>query len=177
MRKFLVALTIAAITASFSVAAPPAQAPGRTIKNLPNFPLESLRKGLSRPLYRSLSVSPISVWLVARARLVKGRTTGAKIIHQEGNGAYDEMILEAANSYGVTGQNVTETRIQADTLDVHLLIYEIKDGKMAVCFAHSGDARYVGYEQGGIAWVGISQSGGPWNTISGKPVTKWGGRR
>ncbi len=177
MRNLLVALIIAATTASSSLAAPPAQPAGRTIKNLPNFPLESLRMGLSRPLYRSLCVSPISVWLVARAKLIDGRASNAKIIHQEGNGAYDQMILDMANSYGVTGQNVTETRIQADTLTVHLLIYEIKDGKMAVCFSHDDDARYHGYEQSGVAWVGLSQGGGGWNTISGKPVTKWGGRR
>ena len=167
---FIVFLVVAVVAQS--PGAPPAAI--RTIKNLPNFPIESLRVGLSRPIYRSLSVSPIAAWLVARAALAGGQSGGAKIIHSEGNGAYDAMLLEMANGYSVSGQNTTESRLQGDTLNVHLLIYEIKDGKMAVCFAHGDDARYQGYKQGGTAWVGVLQ-GGKWNTISKHEVKKWGG--
>jgi hypothetical protein len=112
---------------------------------------------------------------MARAAVVGGRSMGAQIIHSEGNGVYDKMLLEMANGYSVTGQNTIETRIQKDTLNVHLLIYEVKDGKMAVCFSHNDDARYNGMGQVGTAWVGILQ-GGKWVTISGKYPSKWGGR-
>ena len=140
--------------------------------------MESLRVGVSRPLFRSLQVSPVSAYLVARASLVSGHSGNAKIIHSEGsNAAYDQMLIEIANGYSVSGQNTIESRLAMDTLDVHLLIYDIKDGKMAVCFSHTADARYADYRQGGVAWVGISQGGGKWNTISGKAETKWGGRR
>ncbi len=154
----------------------PAKANIRTIQNLPNFPIQSLRNGLTRPLYRSLSVSPISAWLMARTALISGGAANAKIVHSEGNGAYDQMLIEMANGYTVSGQNTIESRVQSDTLNVHLLIYEIKDGKMAVCFSHSDDARYAGYMQQGRAWVGVTQ-GGKWVTISGSPERKWGGRR
>ncbi len=147
----------------------------RTIRNLPNFPLQSLKGGINTKLYRSLEVSPISAWLVARTALISGKSANAKIIHSEGNGAYDQMLREMANGYTVSGQNTIESRVQSDTLTVHLLIYEIKDGKMAVCFSHNDDARYIGYLQSGLAWVGIEQNG-KWTTISGKAETKWGGR-
>jgi hypothetical protein len=169
---FLVFLVFAVAAQSVG-AAPPT--PVRTIKNLPNFPVESLRVGLARPIYRSLSVSPISAWLVARTALAGGKAGGAKITHSEGNGAYDAMLLEMANGYSVTGQNTVESRLQSDSLNVHLLIYDIKDGKMAVCFAHGDDARYLGYTQRGAAWVGVLQ-GGKWNTISRHDERKWSGR-
>jgi hypothetical protein len=147
----------------------------RTINNLPNFPLQSLRVGINKPLYRSLQVSPISAWLVARTVLVGAHSANAKIIHSEGNGAYDQLLLEKANGYSVTGQNTIESRAQTDTLTVHLLIYEIKDGKMAVCFSHTDDARYAGYDQRGLAWVAVLQ-GGKWTPISRQEERKWGGR-
>jgi hypothetical protein len=173
MRHLLALLFIAA-----AIQSPAAQQPAsvRTIQNIPNFPLQALRSGVGRKLYSSLAVSPVSAWLAARAAVVNGHTMGAQIVHAEGNGVYDKMLLEMANSYSVTGQNTTESRLAKDTLNVHLLIYEVKDGKMAICFTYNDDARYNGFGQIGTAWVGILQ-GGKWVTISGKYPSKWGGRR
>ncbi len=174
MRTPLIAFLVVAAAAQ-SLGAPPPTTAIRTIKNLPDFPIEALRGGVSRPIYRSLEVSPIAAWLVARTALAGGgHSGGAKITHSEGNGAYDQMLLEMANGYSVTGQNTVESRLQRDTLDVHLLIYEIKNGKMAVCFAHSEDARSVGYKDHQVAWIGVEQ-GGKWTTISKPDERKWGG--
>jgi len=85
------------------------------------------------------------------------------------------MVLDLANGYTIGGQNTIESRLATDTLNVYLLIYDIKDGKMAISFSHSDDARYVGYGQAGRAWVGVLQ-GGKWVTISGDQKQKWGGR-
>src|SRR4029077_15006182 len=118
--------------------------------------------------------SPITAWLVARTALAGGGAGGAKIIHSEGNGAYDQMLLEIANSYSSHGTDITETKLQRDTLDVHLLIYAIKNGKMAVSFAHSEDARSAGYKDHQVAWVAVEQ-GGKWISIVKSPEVKWGG--
>jgi hypothetical protein len=174
MRSLVVALIVVAATAQ-SFAAPPKPAAIRTVRNLPNFPLEALRVGVSRPLYRSLLVSPVSVYLMARTSLVNGRAVNARIVHHDADGAYDSMILAIANSYEGLWQNTTESRVQSDTLNVYLLMYDIKDGKMAVCFSHSDDPRYAEYRQRSLAWVGVSQ-GGEWKTISGQPQKKWGRR-
>lgn len=173
MRHLLAFLVIATVAQS---SAAPQPASIRTIQNLPNFPLQALRTGVGRKLYGSLAVSPVSAWLMARAAVVHGRSMGAKITHSEGNGVYDNMLLEMANGYSVSGQNTIESRLAADTLNVYLLIYEIKNGKMAICFSHSDDARYNGYGQSGRAWVGVLQ-GGKWTTISGTDKRKWGGLR
>jgi hypothetical protein len=173
MRHLLVILVIAAAIQT-SAAAPPAS--GRTVQNIPNFPLQALRTGVGRKLYNSLAVSPVSAWLMARATVVNGRTMSARIMHSEGGGVYDKMVEEMANGYSIGGTNTIESRLATDSLNVYLLIYDIKDGKMAVCFPHSDDARYVGYGQAGRAWVGVLQ-GGKWVTISGNEKLKWGGHR
>lgn len=173
MRHLLIFLVIAT---AVQISAAPQPASTRTVQQIPNFPLQALRSGVGHKLYSSLAVSPVSAWLMARAAVVNGHSMGAQIIHSEGNGVYDKMLLEAANGYTVTGQNTIESRLATDTLNVHLLIYEIKDGKMAVCFSHNDDARYNGVGQMGTAWVGILQ-GGKWVTISGTDRRKWGGRR
>jgi hypothetical protein len=173
MRHLLALLVFA--TALQSFAAPPPAAT-RTVQNLPNFPLQALRTGVGSKLYGSLAISPVSAWLMARAMVVNGRSMGAKIIHSEGGGVYDKMLLEMANGYSIGGQNTIESRLATDTLNVYLLIYDIKDGKMGVCFSHTDDPRYVGYGQVGRAWVGILQNG-KWVTISRDEKTKWGGLR
>ena len=175
MRNLLAFLVIAVIAAA--VQSPAAQQPAsaRTILNLPNFPLQALRSGVGRKLYSSLAISPVSAWVMARAAVVNGHSMGAQIIHSEGNGVYDKALLAMANDYTVSGGNTTETRLQKDTLNVHLLVYDLKDGKMAIVFSHNDDARYNGVGQVGTAWVGIYQ-GEKWVTISGTYPRKWGGR-
>lgn len=175
MRHLLALLIIA--TATFQSPAAPPPSSGRTILNLPNFPLQALRSGVGKKLYSSLTISPVSAWLTALAPISSGHTGGARIIHSEGNvsKAYEEMLLGMANNYEIVGQNTIETRLAKDTLTVDLLIYDLKDGKMAICFSHSDDARYQGRAQLGTAWVGLLQ-GGKWVTISGTYPRKWGGR-
>lgn len=171
--KNLLAFFVIAVAVQSHAAAPPAS--GRTILQIPNFPLQALRSGVGQKLYSSLAISPVSAWVAARAAVVNGHTMGAQIIHSEGNGVYDKALLAMANDYTVTGGNTTESRLQKDSLNVDLLIYDLKDGKMAIVFSHNDDARYQGIGQVGTAWVGIFQ-GGKWVTISGTYPRKWGGR-
>jgi hypothetical protein len=170
MRHLLIPLVIAAVV---QISAPPVSA--RTIQEIPNFPLQALRSGVGRKLYSSLAISPVSVWAMARAAVVNGHTMDARIVHSDGNGAYDKALLAMANDYAVSGGNTTESRLQKDTLNVHLLIYDLKDGKMAIVFSHNDDARYNGVGQVGTAWVGVFQDG-KWVTVSGTYPRKWGGR-
>ena len=154
------------IAASASLAAPPAApANARTIKKLPGFPIEELRSGLGAKLYKSLEISPVEAWVVARASIYNGHTANAKIIHSEANGLFDKMLLEMANGRSITGQDGIESRMPSDSLTVHLLVYKIADGFMAVCCSHNDDARYVGYQQSNDAWAGILKNG-KWITIS-----------
>ena len=175
MRHLLAILAIATAVQTPSIAAPQS-ASVRTIQNIPNFPLQPLRSGVGKKLYSSLAVSPVAAWLTARASIVNGHSGGATIIHEEGNGIYDNMLLEMANNYSVSGLDSTESRLARDNINVHLLIYDLKDSKMAICFSQIDDPRYNGFGQVGTAWVGVLQ-GGKWVTISGTYPRKWGGRR
>ena len=55
----------------------------RTIQNLPNFPLSTLKTSLSPGLYKSLSVSNVDAWIVAQVPAYGG---DSKIIHSEAGG-------------------------------------------------------------------------------------------
>jgi hypothetical protein len=83
----------------------------RTIKDLRDFPVASFRSQVNHQLYRSIEVSPVEAWLVARAPIFGGKTASAKILHSEGNGIYDKMLLELASAYSVTGAEHTESRV------------------------------------------------------------------
>lgn len=137
----------------------------RTIKDLRGFPSDAFSHKLNRPLYRSIAISPVEAWVVARAAVFGNQTSHAKIIHSEANGAYDAMLLEMANNYTVTGGEHTESRAANDSLTLHLLVFNIKDGKMAICIPYSDDARYLGFQQTGDAWIGILREG-KWTKVS-----------
>ncbi len=146
----------------------PLPANARTINTLPRFPKEALRRGVNRPLFRSLGVSPITAWIVARAPVSGSNTKAARIVQSDAGGAFDQMALELANSYTVSGTNSIDSHMALDTLTVHLLIYQIADGHMAVCFADLDDSRYADYRQLGAAWVAVHKNG-KWTTISREP--------
>lgn len=120
---------------------------------------------ITRPLYRSLEVSAVEAWVVARASVCSGKTANAKIVHTEADGIYDRMIISMANSYRVTGANSIESRIPTDSLTLNLLVFKIADGKLGICFPHNDDARYVGSFQSGNAWIGILKNG-EWKTVT-----------
>jgi hypothetical protein len=152
------------IATSVSLAAPP-PVPARRMKDLRGFPLVEARRMLPKDLYRSLEVSPVESWVVARALIYSSKPAQTTIIHEEGDGAYDPLIKAVANLYRSTGFDTTESRIEQDTLTFNLLIYAIKDGKMAVVIPRSDDARHEGYLQYGDAWIGVYKNG-QWTQVS-----------
>ena len=81
---------------SSPAAAPPAKT--RTLEDLPGFPLQALSHSISHQLLRSLEVSPLEAWIVARSPVFGGISLSAKIILYEGDGLYDELIQELARN-------------------------------------------------------------------------------
>ena len=153
MKKFLAVIILLAFVSVDGASA------ARTIKNCRGLPLESLRSGVSRKFYKSLEISPIDAWIVARTPLVNSNASGAKIIQSDAGGIYDTMALEIANSMHVSGLNRTESQLHLSELMVHLLIYKIADGLMAVSFSHVDEARYAGYRQYGRATIAFFRNG------------------
>ena len=141
----------------------------RTIRNLPNFPLSTFKVCLSPKLYKSLSVSNVDAWVVVH---VPPHGAEPKVVHSEGGGAFDKMALSFSKAWAPVGYNTTESRIKSPSLKVHLLIYKIVGGLMAVSFAANDESFYTGPgTQYTDVWVGVS-TGGKWTRIGGTKVMR-----
>jgi len=139
----------------------------RTIQNLPDFPLSTLKMSLSPKLYKSLSVSNVDAWIVA---LVPPHGGEPKIVHSEAGGVFDKLALGIAKEWGMVGYNTTESRTHSPSLKVQLLIYKIVDGLMAVNFANNDEAFYAGPQYSDV-WVGLWKDG-KWTRIGGTKVIR-----
>jgi hypothetical protein len=177
--KAIALASLLALIANTAAQAAPASAPPakvrtikvkvnpRTITNLPNFPLSTLKTSLSPKLYKSLSVSDLTAWIVVNLPPYGGEP---KIIHSEAGGQFDKLALSMAKGWGMVGYNTTESRTHQPSLNVHLLIYKIADGIMAVNFSHNDEAFHAG-RQYTDAWVGVLQDG-KWTRVGGTKVLR-----
>ena len=139
----------------------------RAIQNLPDFPLSTLKMSLSPKLYKSLTVSNVDAWIVA---LVPPKGAEPKIIHSEAGGVFDKLALALAKGWAPVGYDTTESRLSSPSLKVHLLIYKIVDGLMAVNFSHNDEAFHAGRQHTDV-WVGLWKDG-KWTTIGGTKVVR-----
>jgi hypothetical protein len=159
-------LSLLVVLHSFAAAPPAPPANARTIGNLPDFPLAHLKTSLSPRLYKSLLISPLTAWVVAQAPAGEGAEP--KIVHSDAGGAFDKLALEMAKGWSVTRYDTTESRTHRPTLMVHLLIYKIADGLMAVNFSHNDQAFYQGIQHSDV-WVGVFKNG-KWTRIGGTQI-------
>lgn len=146
--------------------APPANA--RTIRTLPDFPLAHLKMSINPRLYKSLAISPLTAWVVAQPPPVEG--SDPKILRSDAGGAFDKLALQMAMNWGASGYDTTESRTQRPTLRVHLLVYKIADGLMAVNFSHNDQAFYHGRQYSDV-WIGVYKNG-KWAKIGGTKVIR-----
>jgi hypothetical protein len=156
---------IAATTTCFAA---PAVLPtkARTIANSPRLSGDVLRQVVNPRFYKSLLISPIEGWIIVRAQLINTRFVGSKVVQSELNGAYDRLALELADNIAITGNTSVGTHLPNSPVLLHLLIYKIADGKLALSFAHLDEA---GGNQGyyyGSAWMAV-QKNGKWTKIKG----------
>ena len=168
--RFIPAACLSLLIVLQSFAAPPPAPPAnaRTIGNLPNFPLAHLKTSLNPKLYKSLMISPVTAWVVARAPA--GESDEPKIMRSDAGGVFDKLALEMAKGWGSVGYDTTESRTHRPTLMVHLLIYKIADGLMAVNFSHNDQAFYQGIQHSDV-WVGVFK-GGKWARVGGTKVIR-----
>lgn len=173
MRPFLAtALALLAIAPAFAAQPPKPRTirvpNGPTILQLPGFPAAYLKFNLSPKLYKSLSVSPVEAWVVAQTSASPG--IEPKIIRSDAGGHYDRFALSLAKEWGMVNYDTTEFRFRRPTLDVHLLIYKIANGIMAVNFSKNEEAAYAGFQHTDV-WVGV-WNGKNWATIGGTKRTR-----
>lgn len=169
--RFLLPACLSLLVVLQSVAAAPPAPPSnaRTIRNLPDFPLAHLKMSINSKLYKSLSISPLTAWIVVQAPA--GGVGEPKIVRSDAGGVFDKLALEMAKGWGSVGYDTTESRTHSPSLMVHLLIYKIADGLMAVNFSHNDQAFYQTSIQRSDVWVGVYKDG-KWTRIGGTKIRR-----
>jgi len=145
-----------------------AQEPHRVLNDIPGA-RESLLRIVSPRFYRTLLISPVEGWIVVRGQLAAGtHLFGGRIIHSELGGAYDRLALDLANNLVVIGYPHVELGDATPTILLHVLIYRIKDGRLAVSFAHFDTAGGSQMRYYGCAWMAVEKPNHLWEPIEPK---------
>jgi hypothetical protein len=165
MKPLLTAVILVAFLGSSATALPLAQ--GRRIQELNVISTRVLQRSISPKFYKSLRVSPIEGWIVVRANLINTRFGGARIIHSELNGAYDELALKLANEMVIAGYYGIDRPGFGGTVLLHLLIYQIADGTMALSFPTFDEPGGDQMRYWGCARLAVLKSDGKWTEIEG----------
>lgn len=136
----------------------------RTLGDIPGA-RESLSRMVSPKFYRSLQISPIQGWVVVRGQVAAGRVSGAKVIHSELGGAYDQLALDLAHNLNVIGFARRENLGPTPPILLHVLIYEIADARLAISFAHLDGPGGSQMRYYGAAWMAVQKPNHLWETI------------
>ena len=135
----------------------------RTISEIPEA-REFLRRTVHPQFYRSLLQSPLAGWVTARGQLAGDRLCGVKIVRSDLEGTFDEVALDLAKNLQVLGGNIVRQHASRFVL-VHLLVYQIADGKLTVSFAHFDEPGGGQMRNHGAAWMAVRKDDGRWVTI------------
>lgn len=145
-------------------------APARNLNAIPGA-RESLLRMVGPKFYRSLLISPVEGWIVARGHLVGNHLQGTRVVHSELNGAYDSLALELAKNLFVIDYTTVDTAGRSRPVLVYLLIYQIADARLAVSLAHFDQTGSTQLRYSGAAWMAVQKPNGPWTTIEPKHLT------
>jgi len=169
MKPPLLLVIVSVLLSSFSTAfAAMAPSDGRRITQLNVVPLSVLKRSISPKFYKSLTVSPVKGWVVVRGKLIGTRISGARIIHSELNGEFDDLALKLAKEVQLAGYFGIDNRTGGNIL-MHLLIYQIADGTMALSFPHLAGPGGDQQKYFGCAKLSVLKADGTWTEIKGPP--------
>jgi hypothetical protein len=147
----------------------PAVAPARSINDVPAA-REALLRIVSPKFYRSLLISPLKGWVVVRGELINDHLVGTRVVRSELGSNFDRLALELANNLQIVDYTRSDTSGPARSVLVHLLVYEIADGTMAMSFAHFDEGGGNQLRYSGAAWMAV-QKGDDWVTIEPRQLT------
>jgi len=141
----------------------------RSIKDIPAAK-EALLRIVSPKFYRSLAISPVEGWVVVRGDLVNDHLARTRVVRSDADRDYDRLALELANNLQIVDLTRANTLNGARSVSVHLLIYKIADGTMAMSFAHSDEAGGNQLRYSGAAWMAVRR-GNDWVTIDPRQLS------
>jgi hypothetical protein len=159
--RFLIAVIALLLSVNFAGA--------RSIGDIPAA-REALLRIVSPKFYRSLLISPVKGWIVVRGDLVNDHLLGPRVVHSELGGSYDKLALELAQNLQIVDYTRPDLFSSRRAIFVHLLIYEIADGAMAMSFAHLDESGGNQLRYSGAAWMAVEKTG-RWITIEPRQLT------
>ena len=171
----LAGIILASLSASSFAAQSSARV--RTISDIPTISHRVLQRSISPKFYESLRVSPLQGCVIVRAQLSNTHLSGMSIIHSELGGAYDSLALERAKAVRIGGYYGLGKLNRTGNVLVHLLIYQIADGTIALSFTQLDEPGGDQQEYYGSAVLAARAPGGQWSeiksvaTLQGKGIT------
>ena len=173
--SLLMALLFLSAAASFA-ARPPALK--KTIKDLSReTPLALLQRSVGPKFYRSLLVSPLDDWNLVRAQVAGARLSRPNLIRRAADPVYDSLALKFASELTLVPNHRSASARQVDSALVHLLIYQIADGVMAVSFAYPEVPAARQSTDIGTVRLSVKTKNGRWTEIKGSGSVRERGRR
>jgi hypothetical protein len=142
-------------------------AKGHKLGELNVIPTRVLQRSISPKFYKTLLVSPVEGWIVVRASLVGTRLSGARVVRSELGGAYDLLALKLTKEVLIAGNYTIDKPNLGSSVLVHLLIYQIADGTMALSFAHLDEPGGDQADYWGCARLAVLKADGKWTEIKG----------
>ena len=147
--------------------AAPQSAQGRTIKDIDVIPSRVLQRSISPKFYETLLISPIQGWVIVRGNLAGTRLTGLRVVHSEPNHLNDHLALQRASEVQIAGNyTLDHPNVQSSVL-LHLLLYQIADGTLALSFAHFDGPGGDQMQYYGCARLAVLKNDGKWVDIKG----------
>ncbi len=166
MKTTLALLMAVAFTgSSFAAATSPAN--GRTITELNVISKRVLARAISPKFYDTLLISPVSGWVTVRSHLVGTGLFGSRIVRSDLGGEFDALALQRTKEIKVLRHFKVDTQSPATTVLLHLLIYKIADGTLALSFATIDEAGGDQLDYFGCAKLAVLKDDGSWTEIKG----------
>lgn len=139
----------------------------RTISDINIISTQAFKRSVSPKFYRSLLVSPLQGWVAVRGNLIGTRMTSLKVVHSELDGRYDAMALQLAKDIQISGYYSIERPRFGGSCLLHLLIYQIADGTMALSFPQITEPGGEQMQYFGCARLAVLKKDGNWTEIKG----------
>jgi hypothetical protein len=142
-------------------------AQGRKIQKLNSISTRTLQRAINPKFYRSLCISPIQGLVVVRATLANTRLLGARIIHSELDGRFDELALKLTKDQEIAGYYGSPRPGMGAPVLINLLVYQIADGTMVLAFPTFEEPGGDQIRTWGCAKLLVHKDDGTWTEIEG----------
>jgi hypothetical protein len=161
----ILSVLLSSLSSTLAAVAP---SEGRRITDLNVIPTRVLKRSISPKFFKTLLVSPVKGWVVVRGNIIGTRISGPRVVHSELNGKFDALALKLAKEVQLAGYYSLDNRTGGSVL-MHLLVYQIADGTMALSFPHLDGAGGDQQKYWGCARLAVLKADGKWTEIKGPP--------